>query len=61
MDKVSKAFYSAQEVAHMLGISPQSIYTYCREGILPSLRLGKRVVIPIDKFNALLKEGGVLV
>ena len=39
-------YESVDELAAELGISRQSVYTGLRAGTIPSIRLGKRFVIP---------------
>jgi len=42
------------EAAAQLGVSPAAAYAAARNGELPSLRLGKRVLVPRDAFERLL-------
>lgn len=42
------------EVASILGISVRHCYDVIREGQLPSLRLGSRVLVPADQLEKLL-------
>ena len=46
-----KRTYNAVEVAAMLGISKSKVYDLIRQGVIPSLKLGSRVVIPKSKFD----------
>ena len=46
------------EVARRLGISRTSAYKAVRSGELPSLRVGRRVLVPVVALNSLL-EGTV--
>ena len=46
--------YSIPEVAKLLSISVPHAYKVVREGLVPSLRLGKRVVIPKAALDKLL-------
>lgn len=57
MDKIA---YSVYEVSKLLGISTTSIYSLCRVGAMPSMKLGGRIVIPIKKFNEWLDKGVVI-
>ena len=43
----------------MLGISRTSAYTLCKNGVIPSMQLGKRIVIPISTFNDWLEKGAL--
>ena len=47
------------EAAEMLGISRNFAYQLVREGKLPSIRFGKRILIPIAALRKMLEEGGV--
>lgn len=49
--KSEKRTYNAVEVAAMLGISKSKVYDLIRQGVIPSLKLGSRVVIPKSKFD----------
>lgn len=42
------------EVATLLGVSQWSVYELCRRGELPSLRLGRRIVIPTHRLRGYL-------
>ena len=52
--EMEKLAYSVPEVAEMLGISRASAYTYVRTGVIPSLQLGGRIVIPCRVLDELL-------
>jgi excisionase family DNA binding protein len=45
---------SVPEAARLLGISARHGYDMAREGKLPSLRLGERVVVPVEQLEKLL-------
>jgi excisionase family DNA binding protein len=46
--------YSVEEAADLLGISRAKAYAACREGTIPCLRFGKRVVVPAAPFEQML-------
>ena len=48
---MEKMVYTIQEVAEMLGISRSYAYELVRNGTIPVLELGKKRVIPKEKFN----------
>ncbi len=56
----TKITYTVTEAAELLGISRSSAYECVRRGEIPSLTLGRRVVIPRRAFEALLDgaDGG---
>jgi excisionase family DNA binding protein len=43
---VEKLTLTVPEVAALLGLSRMSAYTAVRDGTIPSLRIGRRVLIP---------------
>lgn len=48
---MKKMVYSMQEAADALGISKSYMYELVRKGEVPVLAIGKRRVIPKEKFN----------
>lgn len=46
--------WSIDETAHRLGISRAHAYELVARGDLPSLRLGRRIVVPVRAIEALL-------
>ena len=50
----TKITFTVTEAAELLGISRSSAYGCVRRGEIPSLRLGRRVVVPRRAFEALL-------
>ncbi|RJX27178.1 MAG: DNA-binding protein [Dethiobacter sp.] len=54
---------SVEEAAVVLDVNVNTVYEYCRQGMIPNRRLGKRVVIPrpallkwLDESAANLRE-----
>ena len=47
---MEKLVYSIQEAANLLGISRSYAYELVRNGTIPALELGKKRVIPKEKF-----------
>ena len=47
---------SVAVAAVMLGVGRNHAYELCRTGVLPHLRLGRRIVVPIAALNQLLAE-----
>ena len=61
MDKVkspSKMTLSIPEVAEMLGISRNSAYQGVMTGEIPSIRVGKRILVPIKALERMLEGTG---
>jgi excisionase family DNA binding protein len=50
---------SVDELANELGISRQSAYAALRHGKIPSIRLGKRFIIPRSAIAEWLRRPGV--
>jgi excisionase family DNA binding protein len=46
--------YTVSEAARLLGISRDSAYAAAARGELPTLRIGKRLVVPRIRLHALL-------
>lgn len=51
------ATITRQDVADALGIDPRTVTTGIRQGNIPSIKIGRRVLIPREKFLALFDEG----
>jgi excisionase family DNA binding protein len=45
---------SVEKAAKLLGISRASAYTYAKAGVLPSVRLGTRLLVPKAALDRLL-------
>ncbi len=57
--KHSQAIYSSvDDLAQELGISRQKAYTELRAGTIPSIRLGRRFVIPRSAVADWLRRAG---
>ena len=48
--------YSVDEVAAILGIARGSAYEAVRRGDIPSIRVGKRILVPRARLHAMLGE-----
>ncbi len=54
-----KVWLSPQEVADALGFSVKTIQRFCRDGLLPAIKFGKRRwLIDAEKFERLLSGAG---
>ena len=47
--------YTVDEVAVLLGIGRNNAYERVRSGDIPSIRMGRRYLIPRERFEAWLK------
>ena len=50
--------YKVEEAAKILGIGRNLAYELVRSGKIPSLRLGRRIVVPKGAFDRLLSGDG---
>ena len=48
---------TVDEAAELLGVSRSTAYSLVRQGQLPSLRLGRRIVVPVRRLLAVLDGG----
>jgi excisionase family DNA binding protein len=48
--------YTVREAAHVLGLSRNSVYQGIATGEIPSVRIGRRLVIPRRKIRLLLGD-----
>jgi len=46
MQTSERLTYSIKETAQVLGLSRNSVYQGCLRGEIPSIRIGKRILIP---------------
>jgi excisionase family DNA binding protein len=44
-------YLSPTETAHMLSVSRQTVYRLCSRGVLPSVRVGGQVRIPVAELT----------
>ncbi len=54
VNEIESATYRIEEAAKVLGISRNSAYEAARTGQLPTVRLGKRLVVPKIALDRLL-------
>lgn len=47
------AAITTTEASHVLGIDPRTVSVGIKEGTIPAIRIGRRVLIPREKFLAL--------
>lgn len=50
---------TVEQIARVLGISRGLAYQMAREGKIPTLRFGKRIVVPSKAIERLLQEPGL--
>lgn len=56
MERVNRLVYTVEEVASMLGLSESYAYKLAKARKFPVLQLGRRIVIPKEKFELWLNE-----
>lgn len=56
----TKAFYTPEELRDVLPLGRSQIYKMLADGHIPSLRLGKKFVIPRAAFDAWLASCGTI-
>jgi excisionase family DNA binding protein len=57
-DKPERASYSPEELVILLGISRRKVYDSLNSGAIPSIRLGKRFIIPRVAIAEWLRTAG---
>lgn len=53
-DVASRATVTVPEAGRLLGIGRDAAYAAAKRGEIPTLRLGRRIVVPVPKLLALL-------
>lgn len=56
-----REFFTPEEVARMLLFSSQTVWRWCRLGLIPCVRVGRFYRISVADFAALLKSRQVLI
>ena len=54
--EIEKAVYNVYEVAALMGINLPKAYKMVRQESFPSIRIGKRIVVPKEAFHRWLEE-----
>ena len=54
-EQVQRLAYSVPESGELLGISRASAYQAVRTGQIPSIRVGRRILVPREQFDKLLR------
>ena len=53
-----KEFLSVREFKDRAGVSSNLVYEQLRKGVLPSVRLGGRILIPVDALQQMMERQG---
>ncbi|WP_302326120.1 helix-turn-helix domain-containing protein [Enterocloster lavalensis] len=56
MEKTECMVYSVVQAAEVLGVSKSFMYKLARNKAIPVIRLGKRLVIPKNKFHEFINN-----
>lgn len=48
---------SVKEAAEYLGVSPWTVYEYCRQGVISHRRIGRRVLINREVLGSWFRDG----
>ena len=54
--EIERVAYSPNEAARALGLSLNHVYDLIRLGTIPSVRLGKRILIPKSEIDKLMQS-----
>jgi excisionase family DNA binding protein len=57
MEQTERLVYTMKEVQEILRVSKNHVYLMAKTGAIPTLRLGKKIVVPRRRLEQLL-EGG---
>jgi excisionase family DNA binding protein len=55
---MSPMVYDVNEVAALLKLTPARVYDLARKSLMPHVRLGRQVKVPIEAFERWLANGG---
>lgn len=56
MDTTERRTLTVPEAAQVLGVTPNHAYIAARKGDLPTIRLGRKVLVPVDALERMLAE-----
>ncbi len=54
---IKRATYSVPEAAKRLGICRESAYVAVRNGEIPSIKIGGKILVPIEALEKMLETG----
>ena len=52
-------FYTVLEIAENIKLSPDRVYEAIRQGLLPSVHIGRQIRIEEQAFNEWVRQGGL--
>lgn len=56
-----RACYTVAELMELLGVGRPTVYALLRQGKIPSIRSGKKFVVPRAAFHRVMENAGLLV
>jgi excisionase family DNA binding protein len=56
VDAIERRTLTVPEAAEVLGVSRNSAYAAARSGDLPTIRIGRRLLVPVDALERKLTE-----
>ena len=57
--EIEKAVYNVYEVAALIGINLPKAYEIVRQESFPSIRIGRRIVVPKEAFHKWLEQAAL--
>ena len=61
MEKTKRLGMSVEEAAEELGVGRNQAYQAVKEGQIPAIRIGKRIIVPRRGLEKLLEQAGKVV
>jgi len=58
LENKSRATITVEEMAIRLGIGRNTAYQAVRTGEIPSIRIGRRILVPVAAFEKMLSDAG---
>lgn len=56
----TKKFYNVDEVKEILGVSGGGLYKWIKEGQVPAIKIGRRVMIPASYIDSLEQTAAIV-
>lgn len=57
MEKTEKRTYSVEEAGKLLGVSRMTAYKAVWKGDIPTIKIGRRLLVPKKRFDEMLTTG----
>jgi excisionase family DNA binding protein len=61
LEPLDRRTFTVREAARVLGIGRDATYAAVQAGTIPSIRVGRRIVIPREAIGCILAQGRTLV